>query len=82
MSHLTKGFGGTSAVSENIEVPLHVACAVRSDSLSSTPFLSTQEAADRVLRPAKNVCRNQAELATGEGHVVRRRVLPLAHGQQ
>lgn len=46
------------------------------------PFLSTQEAADRVLRPAKDVCRDQAELATGEGHVVRRRILPLAQSQQ
>lgn len=45
-------------------------------------FRSTQEVADGVLRPAEDVCRDQAELAAGEGHVVRRRVLPLAHRQQ
>lgn len=45
-------------------------------------LFSTQEALNGVLWPTKDVRRDQAELAAGEGHVVRRRVLPLAHRQQ
>lgn len=45
-------------------------------------LLFTQEAVNRVLRPIKDVRCDQAELTAGEGHVVRRRVLSLAHRQQ
>jgi len=45
-------------------------------------ILSTQEAADGVLRSAQEVCGDQGELADGQGPVVRRGVLPLARCQQ
>lgn len=41
-----------------------------------------QEADDGVLQPAEDVRRDQGQLATRQGAVVRRRVLPLAHRQQ
>lgn len=41
-----------------------------------------QEADDGVLQPAGDVRRDQGQLAAGQGAVVRRRVLPLAHRQQ
>ncbi len=43
---------------------------------------SAQEVADGVLRSAEDVRGDQGELADGQGPVVRRRVLPLAHRQQ
>lgn len=47
--------------------------------LSSPP---PQEADDRLLQPAEDVRRDEGQLATRQGAVVRRRVLPLAHRQQ